>query len=244
MHARPAVTDIVLIHGAWAGAWYWQFTMDALPAERFRCHALTLAGLGDRSGELTADLGMEDHVADIIEYIEAHRLQNCLLVAHSLAGIPASVALDRMPERIAGVLYLDAAVPENGKNVMDIFPAVLMEGRIRQARQFDGGVSIPPPVLPGRGNPVAAEFCNARFTPQPLKPYDYLVRLQHPLGNGKAMTYVVCGKSRAEAPKSSAPRAEAAGCRMVCVDGGHNLPVMQPELTAQLIIEMAESLSG
>src|SRR5437868_7491531 len=88
MSARP----MVLVHGAWHGAWCWQTAADLLRAHGHHVVTPTLAGLGERAHLLSNEITLDTHIADIVEVFEREDLQDAVLVAHSYGGWPTSGA--------------------------------------------------------------------------------------------------------------------------------------------------------
>ena len=54
------MTDFVLVHGAWHGAWCWQKILPSLWAKGHRAFAVTLTGVGERE-----HLDVLDHQAPV-----------------------------------------------------------------------------------------------------------------------------------------------------------------------------------
>src|ERR1043166_2019781 len=104
MSARP----LVLVHGAWHGAWCWNTVADLLRAQGHRVVTPTLAGLGDRAHLLSTEINLDTHIADIIDVFERDDLQEAVLVAHSYAGWPTSGALEKIHDRVSVLVFLDA----------------------------------------------------------------------------------------------------------------------------------------
>ena len=98
-------TPIILVPGFWLGAWAWDDVAAALRADGHDVTALTLPGLeskdADRSG-ITA----EDHVRAIVDAVES-KGGPVVLAVHSGAGYPGYAVTDRVPERIAHMVYVD-----------------------------------------------------------------------------------------------------------------------------------------
>jgi pimeloyl-ACP methyl ester carboxylesterase len=96
---------IVLVPGFWLGAWAWDEVAEALRADGHEVAALTLPGLesaeADRSSVTAAD-----HVDVIVEAVEAAG-RPVVLAVHSGAGYPGYAASDRVPDRIAAMVYVD-----------------------------------------------------------------------------------------------------------------------------------------
>ena len=102
---RPA--PIILVPGFWLGAWAWDEVASLLRADGHDATALTLPGLesaaADRSG-----ITLEDHVTAIVDAVRAAD-GDVVLAVHSAAGFSGYAASDRVPERIAAMVYVDTA---------------------------------------------------------------------------------------------------------------------------------------
>ncbi|MGW6501883.1 alpha/beta fold hydrolase [Nonomuraea angiospora] len=59
---------------------------------------------------------MDTHVDDIVRLITEEHLTDVILVGHSYAGLVLSSAANRIPDRIAHLVNLDAMVPEDGES--------------------------------------------------------------------------------------------------------------------------------
>lgn len=105
---------IILVPGFWLGAWAWDEAATLLRDAGHDVTALTLPGLesvdADRSG-----IRFTDHVDAIVAAIEAAPAPP-VLVLHSAAGFSGYAASDRVPEKIAAVVYVDTAP---GKGALD-----------------------------------------------------------------------------------------------------------------------------
>src|SRR5207342_1364771 len=102
-----AAAPIILVPGFWLGAWAWDEVAALLRAEGLDVAALTLPGLesadADRSG-----ITLSDHVDAIVGAIEAAPAP-VVLAVHSATGFSGYAASDRVPERIAAMVYVDTA---------------------------------------------------------------------------------------------------------------------------------------
>ena len=118
----------VLVHGAWHGGWCWRRVNDRLAAKGHRVYTPTLTGLADRSHLLSPSISLSTHIADIVNLIRWEELNDIVLCGHSYGGIVVTGAADRMPERIAALVYLDAYVPESGTSWADLRPRATPPG--------------------------------------------------------------------------------------------------------------------
>jgi pimeloyl-ACP methyl ester carboxylesterase len=110
-HTAP----IVLVPGFWLGAWAWDDVAAALRADgRDDVRALTLPGLESVEADRSA-ITMADHVDAICDAVTAAGAP-VVLAVHSGTGFAGYAASDRIPERIAAMVYVDSAP---GKGAMD-----------------------------------------------------------------------------------------------------------------------------
>ena len=105
VEATPA--PIILVPGFWLGAWAWDEVADALRADGHDVTAITLPGLESADADRSA-IGFEDHVNAIVEAVESKR-SPVVLAVHSASGFSGYAASDRVPERIATMVYVDTA---------------------------------------------------------------------------------------------------------------------------------------
>jgi pimeloyl-ACP methyl ester carboxylesterase len=102
---------IILVPGFWLGAWAWDEVARLLRAEGHRITALTLPGL--ESAEVDrSSITLEDQVDAIVDAVRAEG-SRVVLAVHSGASVPGYAASDRVPDRIAAMVYVDTA-PSTG----------------------------------------------------------------------------------------------------------------------------------
>lgn len=107
------MANFVLVAGAWLGAWAWDEVVPELRAAGHGTHALTLSGLGERQG---LPAGQQTHVRDVVDEVERLDLRDVVLVGHSYAGIPVGQAAERIGDRLARVVFVDASIPAQGES--------------------------------------------------------------------------------------------------------------------------------
>ena len=101
-----AATPIVLVPGFWLGAWAWDEVAATLRDEGHKVTALTLPGLESSDAD-RSKVTFADHVHAICGAIEAATAP-VVLAVHSGAGATGYAASDRLPERIAAMVYVDS----------------------------------------------------------------------------------------------------------------------------------------
>lgn len=98
---------IVLVPGFWLGAWAWDEVVAALRADGHDVTAITLPGLESAETDRSA-ITFGDHV-DAICAAARDAGTPVVLAVHSASGFSGYAASDRIPERIAAMVYVDTA---------------------------------------------------------------------------------------------------------------------------------------
>jgi pimeloyl-ACP methyl ester carboxylesterase len=106
----------VLIPGACHGAWCFDDLADELRSRGHRVHALTLTGIAERSHLLHAGVNLQTHIVDVVAELEAHDVNDAVLVGHSYGGMVITGVADRVPARVDALVYVDALVPRDGES--------------------------------------------------------------------------------------------------------------------------------
>src|SRR5579872_3820021 len=112
------MTDFLLVHGAFHGAWCWRKTVAELAKRGHRAKAIDLPGQGeDRTPlkEVTLDTMVDKIIAEMMDLPG-----KVVLVGHSLGGIPITATGEKVPERIMALVYLSAFLPRDGEALLDI----------------------------------------------------------------------------------------------------------------------------
>jgi pimeloyl-ACP methyl ester carboxylesterase len=105
---------IILVPGFWLGAWAWDEVVALLRADGHDVTAITLPGLESADAD-RSKITMADHVDAIVEAVEAASAP-VVLAVHSASGFSGYAASDRVPDRIAAMVYVDTAP---GKGALD-----------------------------------------------------------------------------------------------------------------------------
>jgi pimeloyl-ACP methyl ester carboxylesterase len=111
----PRSSSIVLVPGYWLGGWAWDAVAADLRGRGHRVIAVTLPGLNPddvhRASTTVAD--QADALRLVVGAAGADG-RSVVLVAHSGAGFPTSVLLDRDPTAVARVVYVDSGPSSDG----------------------------------------------------------------------------------------------------------------------------------
>ena len=183
------MATIVIVHGAFGGGWQWREVASLLQARGHDVYTPSLTGFGERVHLATPETSLETHIQDIANLIRYEELNEVVLGCQSYGGMVVTGVADRMPERLAHLVYFNALVPEDGQTAFDLLPSA-MRGRFEAAARTNGdGWRIPSPPLDD-GSPMAA-FYRGRAVGTPLRPFTEPIRLgQTP--DGPQRTFVWC----------------------------------------------------
>ncbi|AGK50183.1 alpha/beta hydrolase fold family protein [Burkholderia thailandensis MSMB121] len=99
---------VVLLHGIGSGAASWVRQLDALGATR-RALAWDAPGYGASSRVAAGSPVAADYAASLAAWLDALRIERCVLVGHSLGAIVAGAFARIASERLAGLLLISPA---------------------------------------------------------------------------------------------------------------------------------------
>jgi pimeloyl-ACP methyl ester carboxylesterase len=227
----------VLVHGAWHGGWCWGKVAGILRSRGHTVLTPTQTGLGERSHLLSKSITLDTFVNDIVNVLKFEDLKDVILVGHSFGGPPITGTADRVPERIKQLVYLDAAMLQNGQSVFSLLPPELVAARKKSAEDTSGGLSIPPPPAASFGisDPAQQAWLAARLTPHPLGTYDSPLTLKNKFANGLPAVYISCTEPAYAPLNASKKWASENNIKMVELKTGHDAMVTMPEKLAEML---------
>ena len=114
------MATFLICHGAWGGGRAWRKVRPLLAQAGHNIFTPTYTGLGERAHLAHPLVDLETHIQDVLGVIECEDLRDIVLVGHSYGGMVATGVADRVPERLAQLVYLDAFVPQNGQSLSDL----------------------------------------------------------------------------------------------------------------------------
>src|SRR5690348_230039 len=117
---------IVLVHGAWQGGWCWERVVPLLEKAGQEVRTPTLSGCGERAGELSPQLTLDDHIREIAELVDQVD-GPVLLAGHSYSGMVVSAVADALPDRLSALVLLDSFYPRDGESALSLMPPPFQE---------------------------------------------------------------------------------------------------------------------
>lgn len=231
---------VVLVHGAWHGAWCFAALQHALDELGVPSYAVDLPGHGASTQSLTDLHGDARHVAEVLAGLG----RPAVLVGHSYGGAVVTQAATWHPD-VAHVAFLAAFALLEGESVIGLLrslPAaeVALAAAVRQCPDgttvvdADGAVGAFYADCP----PQVALAAVARLSPQPGATMGQTVT-GSPLGRVPS-TYVLCSRDEAVHPDHQAVM--AARCdEIVTLDCAHSPFISRVDDVATLLHRLAVS---
>ena len=225
----------VLVHGATGGGWYWRPVATRLRAAGHEVHTPSLTGHGERVHLATPDTGLDTHIEDVVNVLVYEDLRGVVLVGKSYAGAVITGVASRATDRLAHLVYLDAAVPRDGQSVADVVGSAIgpaaVEGAIAQMRAAGDGWRAP-----------VDNLSEPRLTPHPIKAYVDPLPAGNPDADRIPRTYIYCTQTEpglaAAMTGHGAKVARDAGWAYHELPTGHNPERTMPGEVAALLLSI------
>jgi pimeloyl-ACP methyl ester carboxylesterase len=220
------MANIVLIPGAYHGAWYFTPILPQIREAGHEVFAVSLSGLDGPVGRQLAPINLDTHIEDVVSFIELEELTDVVLCGHSYAGMVIAGAADRLPGKIRTLVFIDALVPEDGDSVWSTWAPEVRDQFFVNSQ--DGlHTAAPPGTDPrARAHPLATFL-------QPV----------HLSANAYACAnkvYALCAADKGSPFHAIRDRvALQPGWTIRELACGHDLMNQAPELALQLIVESA-----
>jgi pimeloyl-ACP methyl ester carboxylesterase len=222
---------IVLVHGAFAGAWCWKPVVPGLREAGHEVEAIDLPGSGEDSTPVE-EVSLDAYARRICATVAAGP-EPVVLVGHSMGGMAITEAAARCPEQLAALVYVAAFLPAEGQSLADLVSYPEAAGDQVQANMV---VSGDPPVAELKGDGAIdaifncctqeqAEWGERHHGPQPIAPFEG--RMSIPEDKREAFellprAYVTCTRDHAIPPAMQRRMLNDGGCDPVLeIDTDH-----------------------
>lgn len=230
--------SIILIAGHWLGSWAWDEVAEHLIAAGRRAIALTLPGLDADDAERTSRT--LDDQAEAIEKAAVAESRPVVIVAHSGANAPVCLVLDRHPELVARVIWVDSGPVAPGTVFAPDLPAGVDELPLPPFDALSQQAS-----LEGLSAEVLERF-RTRAVPEPAAVLRQAVELTNDARLSVPITVVCCSLPSAQLMDLAnvghpmfAEVARLAHLQLLDLPTGHWPMWSRPEDLAQLIADDA-----
>ncbi len=225
------MSTFVLVHGGWHGGWTFSGIARILRAHGHDVFAPSLTGNGERSHLRSGTVNLDTHILDIENLIKWEHLDKVILCGHSYGGMVITGVADRIPERIAALVYIDAYIPADGDSCWSLTSGAFRSMFVEQAAA-DGSWCEPPAEMVRR---------DPRFTAHSLASFRQRLRLS---GNAQPVTrrgYAFASGFDGTPLAATYDRCKAdPGWTVRAFPCGHNIMAAMPEELVQFLLEFSK----
>jgi pimeloyl-ACP methyl ester carboxylesterase len=174
--------------------------------------------------------------------LEIEDLRDVLLIGHSYGGMVATGVADRLRERIAQLIYLDAFVPQDGQSLLSLQPPGMRERMVAATHSTGEGWRVPPNPMPPDTAEADLAWARGRRFPQPVKTFEQPLRLSG--AEPPPRSYIYCTRAApGDVFGQFAARARSEpGWRTFELDASHNPHITMPQTLMELLQEIAGPL--
>ena len=223
---------IVLVHGAFSGAWVWEPVLPGLREAGHTVETFDLPGQGSDQTPIE-QVDLDAYARRTCEVLAAG--EPAVLVGHSMGGMVITQAAARTPEQVVQLVYLAAFLPGDGQSLLELTHYPEAAGDQVQANLVIEG---DPPVatLPPEAIKVALGGCCTdtqlawlieHTVSQPVAPFTQPFRLDPDRAEAFAAlprAYITCLRDRAIPPQMQRRMFTDAGCDPVVeIDTDHSV---------------------
>lgn len=234
----------LLVHGGGGGGWVWGRLAPLLRAAGHEVWTPTLTGVGERSHLLRPETDLETHIADVLAVMFYEDLTDVILVGHSYGGMVITGVADRASERIGQLVYLDAAMPQDGESLVDLSPELMALARQDARLVNDVEVVLGPDTAAtrqvGSQDEAIVGWKARRQTPHPWISFAQPLKLTDPAALAAIpRTNINCTSTLRLRPKDKVQRALTAD-RVWEIDTTHDLMITEPQRVAEMLLKLAD----
>jgi len=239
------MATFVLVHGAWHGGWCWARVAPRLRAAGHEVFTPTMTGFGERSHFLSPDVGLELNITDISNVLLWEDLSEVILVAASYAGMVTTCVADRMPERIAALVYQNAFIAADGVAQNDLLPdwrREMIEQELAEA-EIPWQMPAPDPKLFGVTDPAELEWIGSKMAPQAVKTFQDKARVTGAHEAITNRTYIrATGYPNNTFDRYLAEAQADPNWRAEVLDTSHDAMITAADDIVRILLEVAESI--
>ena len=225
-------STIVLVHGAWHGAWCWDRVVPLLEERSLDVVRIDLPSVGAHP-ESGADLaGDASAVRAAVDGVDG----NVLVCGHSYGGMAITEGAAGHP-RVTRLVYLCAFMPDAGDSLVSI-----TGGPAPWIQLLDHGMTLPDMtqadmLFYGDCDPATQEWAISHVRPMAAAPFAGVIAT--PAWEDVPATYIVCAQDMALPPEWQrdlfAPRAD----EVIELQSSHSPFLSQPAVLAGILAERA-----
>ena len=244
---NPPSAPVVLVHGAWFGAWCWRAVTQRLGAGGRLVTAVDLPGRPGNPApfvEATLDSFVR-HTLGVL-----HRYDRpVVLVGHSLAGVTITQVAEADPNAVAALVFVSAFLLRNGEAARDILRRDL--GSLASAARTlsaDGSSSTVTPSMVREAlcadcSDVEAAAARERLVAESVEIARTPVRWTPERFGSVPRAFIECSKDRIISLSAQREMSSAVGCdHVLTLDTSHSPFLAAPDLLATAVLSCVDSI--
>jgi pimeloyl-ACP methyl ester carboxylesterase len=224
----------LIVHGGFSGGWGWREVANILRQAGHEVFTPTLTGLGERAHLATPEINLNTHIQDVVGVLVCEDLWEVILIGHSSSAMVITGVAERQPERLAHLVYLDTAVPEDGQSWLEILVTEMAQITLDMAREKGDGWRLP--MIPEP----------PRYQPHPLKTMTDRLPINNPAARRIPRAFIHCCNKSEESPVAlawpaidrAAEKARQNGWWYRTLATGHAPNETMPHELADLLLEL------
>lgn len=248
MPPKKAPLPIVIIHGAWYDSQSWSKVKPVLEA---RGHAVTVPDMPGYGRNIRPynEITFESYLDEVNRAVSRHH-GRVLLVGNSLGGTYISQTAERMPDRIAGLVYVCAFMLRNGESRLSVVKLDPQSLALKYRKTVGEGLLT---YEDGHFAEIFFNDCDRqdiareldRVKPQPIAPVKTPLKLTRENYGRVPRFYVRCLLDRAITPAFQDIMISASPVRKVFdIEASHSPFISRPDELADIILRAAADLEG
>ena len=241
------MSNFVLVHGAWMGAWAWERVSEGLEESRESADveqvlSLDLPGHGRRFSNEIRRITVEHYIQAVVTLVQALRVENVVLVGHGFAATFLPQAVLELGDRVKRVVFIAGELPPEGKSAYDRLPRrdkIMLWAFKARENGFRFPDFIFKNILCNGLDESSTREVLSRLVPEPMIPWRTAVSRKGFSGSIPT-TYVVLNRDKAIRPalqerylrSLDAPKVER-------LDAGHGVLLSHPKDVVSILLKYA-----
>ena len=236
--------SFVLVHGAWLGAWAWLPIVQRLQDLGYSATAVELPGRGSHPAAIRS-ITLELHIEHVLKVLNRHK-RPVILVGHGMAGMVISGVAERLPQRVAQLVYVAAFMLPSGDSIlsrMQVDPHTEMLSSIRYSDDqsyTDLDTETARQCLYNSCSDKALNEGVEALVPEATRPLITPLKLSDNNFGTVPRTYVRCLRDRIVSPQTQSELIGTLPCRKVFdVEADHTPFLSAPDALLRSLLEVA-----
>ncbi len=225
----------VLVHGAYQGGWAWKYVATQLRAAGHAVYAPTLDGCAERHHLVRPGITNTTQAQEVAQLLYHEDLDHVVLVGTSSGGMVICRAAERVRDRIARLVFVDALALLPGEKVADIVK--------RAAANEITEVTTAPTRADAEGrmfaslDPATRAWALARYTPHPLAALEGPMEIDSFWTQPWSARVIRCRRATNPPEAHQRRTAERLNAAWHEMDAGHYPMLSHPEELTRLLLD-------